>query len=73
MNYIQLVRTAIAAIKTVEALMPDSPGKDKADAALAMIEGVLGDVTAQVPALLVMFTSVVTLLRSIGVFKTKPI
>ena len=70
-NYIQLVRTAIAAIKTVEALMPDSSGKEKADAALAMIEGVLGDVTAQVPALLAMFTSVVTLLRSIGVFKAK--
>jgi len=71
MNYLLLVKTAIAAIKTVEALMPESTGKDKADAALAMVEGVLGDITAQTPALLTMFTSVVNLLRSVGLFKAK--
>ena len=71
MNYIQLIRTALAAIKSVEALMPDSTGKEKADAALAMIEEIIGDISAHVPALLALFTQVVSLLRTLGVFKAK--
>lgn len=71
MNYILIVKTAIAAVKSVEELMPDSTGKEKADAALAFIESVLGDITNITPALLTMFTTLVNLLRAIGVFKTK--
>lgn len=71
MNYLVLIRTAIAAVKAVEELMPDSAGKDKAAAAIELISGVLGDVTAQVPALMSMFTVIVNLLRSIGLFKVR--
>ena len=58
MNYLQLIKTAISAVKAVEELMPDSPGKDKAAAAIELIQGVIGDVTAQIPALLNLFTVV---------------
>ena len=71
MNYLILIQTMIAAIHTVEALMPDSPGKDKFNAALAIVEGIIGDVKAQQPALEKLATTVVNALRLLGVFKVK--
>ena len=70
MNYLLIITTAIQAIKTVEAMMPASAGKDKAEAALAIIEGVVGEVQSIAPQLLALFTVVVNGLRSAGVFKT---
>lgn len=72
MNYIQLIQVAVSAVKAIEQLMPDSPGKEKAEAALTMITEILGDISEQVPALLALFTYVVNILRQIGVFKVKP-
>jgi len=71
MNYILLVKTFISAIKSVETLMPDSPGKEKFDAAIALVEGVIGDVAPMLPALESIATMVVNGLRSSGVFKAK--
>ncbi len=71
MNYALLITTAINAVKTVEQLMPDSTGKEKADAAIALVEGILGEVQAILPGLLSLFTTVVNGLRAAGVFKVK--
>ena len=68
MNYKLLIATLIAAIKSVEALMPDSPGKEKFDAAIAMVEGVVGELTELLPALQLVATTVVSGLRAAGVF-----
>ena len=71
MNYPQIIKAALAAVKTVESIMPDSPSKDKIEAALVMVEGLVGDITAVMPALLTLFTQAVTFFRAIGVFKAK--
>jgi len=71
MNYLILIRTLIVAIKTVESLMPDSPGKEKFDAAIAIVEGVVGSVTDKLPVLQSLATDVVNALRLAGVFKAK--
>lgn len=71
MNYKLLIATLIAAIKSVEALMPDSPGKEKFDAAIAMVEGVVGELTELLPALQLVATTVVSGLRAAGVFAVR--
>lgn len=71
MNYLLLIQTLISSIKTVEQLMPDSTGKEKFDAAIAIVEGVIGTVTPLIPALLALATTVVNGLRAAGVFKVK--
>ena len=71
MNYVLLIKTALAAIKTVESLMPDSSGKDKFDAMVAIVEEVLGDVSTLLPGLQKLATTAVTALRAAGVFKPK--
>ena len=68
MNYRLSITTLIAAIKTVEALMPASSGKEKFDAAIAMVEGVLGELDGMLPALQAVATTVVSGLRAAGVF-----
>lgn len=71
MNYILLIKTFIAAVKTVEALMPDSKGKEKFDAAIAIVEEVVGSVQTALPALVLLATNVVSGLRESGAFKKK--
>jgi hypothetical protein len=71
MNYILLVKTFISAVKSVETLMPDSKGKEKFDAAIALVEGIIGDVQPMLPALEGVATLVVNGLRASGVFKAK--
>ena len=73
MNYRLLITTLIAAIKTVEALMPASSGKEKFDAAIVMVEGVVGELDGLLPALQAVATTVVNGLRAAGVFaRDKP-
>ena len=71
MNYILTIKTLISAIKAVEALMPASKGKEKFDAALALVEAVVGDVTPIIPALQAIAALVVTGLRATGIFAQK--
>ena len=71
MNYILIVQTLVASIKAVEQLMPDSPGKDKFDAAIALVESVAGSVQSVLPALQAIATLVVNALRVTGVFAKK--
>jgi hypothetical protein len=68
MNYLLLITTLISAIKDIEALMPASAGKDKFDAAIALVQGVVGDVGPTLPALASIATNVVNALRKAGVF-----
>jgi predicted butyrate kinase (DUF1464 family) len=70
-NYVLLIKTFIAAVKSIETLMPDSKGKEKFDAAIALVEGVIGDVQPMLPALEAVATMVVNGLRASGVFKAK--
>lgn len=71
MNYLLTLQTLIAAIKAVEQLMPGRKGKEKFDAALALVEAVVGDVTPIIPALQSIATLVVTGLRATGIFAQK--
>lgn len=71
MNYVLLIKTFISAVKSVEALMPESKGKEKFDAAIAMVEEVFGTLESMIPALLLVATTVVNGLRAAGVFKAK--
>ena len=70
MNYILVIKTLTASIKAVESLMPESSGKDKFDAAIAMVEAVTGSVQGALTALHAVATIIVTGLRATGVFKS---
>lgn len=70
MNYKLLITTLIGAIKAVETLMPESPGKEKFDVAISMVEGVVGELTDLLPALQLVATTVVAGLKAAGVFKS---
>lgn len=70
MNYLVLIQTLIQAIHTVEAMMPTSAGKQKFDAAIAIVEGVVGSVGPMLPQLVSIATMVVNGLRAVGTFKT---
>jgi hypothetical protein len=69
MNYVTLLSTLISAIHAVEALMPNSPGKEKFDAAITIVQGVVGDVAPIVPQLMTIATTVVNGLRAVGKFQ----
>lgn len=68
MNYLLAIQTLVASIKAVEQLMPDSPGKDKFDAAVALVESVVGSVQPLLPALQAIATLIVNGLHATGVF-----
>ena len=69
MNYLLLLKTLVAAVKEIESLMPQSAGKDKFDAAIALVEGVVGDVQALLPQLTPIVSLVVAGLNAAGIFK----
>lgn len=69
MNYLLLIQTLIASIHAVEDLMPDSTGKEKFDAAIKLVEAVVGEVQPMIPALTAVATLVVNGLRATGKFK----
>lgn len=71
MDYVRLVPTIINSVKAIEALMPQSSGKDKLDAAIKMIEEVYGVVSENLPQIIAFITTLVSLFNSIGIFKKK--
>lgn len=68
MQYILIIRTFLSAVKTVEALMPASKGKEKFDAAMAILEGIIGNVESYAPVLQGLATLAVTTYRATGTF-----
>lgn len=68
MNYLLLLQTLTGAIKAVEALMPASAGKDKFDAAIMLVESVVGSVAPMLPQLQAIAALVVTGLHAVGAF-----
>lgn len=71
MNYILLISTVITAVKEIEKLMPASAGKDKLDAAIALISGVLDNVQPLIPQITGTISTIVKMLNSTGVFVSK--
>ena len=71
MNYLLTIQTLVAAVKAVEQLMPDSKGKEKFDAAIAIVEEVVGTVQPLLPALMAIATLLVNGFRKTGAFATK--
>jgi hypothetical protein len=71
MNYLLLIQTLIAAIKSVEQLMPASSGKEKFDAAVALVEAVVGEVSPMLPVLASLATMLVNGFRASGLFAAK--
>lgn len=70
--YLLMIRTFLSAVKTVEALMPNSKGKEKFDAAIVILESVIGKVESYAPALKVLATLAVTTFRATKEFQPKP-
>jgi len=71
MDYILLVSTLINSIKTIESLMPKSPGTDKFNAVIAMIEAIFGSVAPMLPQLQALATVLVTGFNAVGIFVKK--
>ena len=69
MQYILMIKTFISAIKTIEELMPASPGKEKFDIAMRLVEEVVGNVDSYAPTLLKIATMLVGAYRDAGTFK----
>jgi len=72
MNYVLLIQTIINAVKSIEELMPESKGKEKLDAAVALVEGVFGSLAGNYAAISKVIATVVSALNAIGIFKKKP-
>ena len=66
MNYLLMIKTFLAAVKTIEALMPASPGKEKFDVVMAITEDVVGSVASFAPALTMLATNAVNTYRAVG-------
>lgn len=73
MNYIALVSTLISTIKAVEALLPNSTGKEKLDLVVATVEGIFGEVTSILPQLTSLIAVIVTGFNKLGVFTKKAV
>ena len=67
MQYILMIKTFIAAIKTVQELMPESAGKDKFAVVMHLVEEVVGKVDSYAPTLFKLATLLVDGYRSAGV------
>lgn len=68
-SYITLINTVIDVVKMIEFLMPSSTGKDKLDAALVMIEKLLGPLTELLPKITAMISLAVSVFNASGLFK----
>ena len=69
MNMILLMSTLISTIKTIETLMPNSPGKDKREAVVALIEGIFGSVSSGMPQIIDLIKHIVDAFNALGIFK----
>lgn len=71
MNIIALIPTIIDIIKALEQLMPESAGKQKLDILIATIETTVGEVIENKPALEKLVSAIVSILKVVGVFKSR--
>jgi hypothetical protein len=71
MNYLQMIPVIFDIIKAIEAAMPNSPGKEKFDAAFAALTQIFGDLAAQAPQRAALITVFVNGLTVAGIFKKK--
>lgn len=72
MNSIQivtLITAVIDAVKLIENMMPDSAGKDKLDAVLALVEKLFGPVTDLLPKVAGIVSLTVSTFNTLGIFK----
>ena len=72
MSYLVLLSTLISSIKQVELLMPASTGKDKFDATIIIVEGVVGEVQSILPAIAPIVENLVAAFNKTGLFVKKP-
>lgn len=78
MNYPVLLSTLISSIKQIEILMPAATGKEKFEAVLILVEGVVSEVgeirvAATLPAITSIINSLVEELHKVGLFIKKAI
>jgi len=74
MNVITLLQAVFEIVKLIEAALPDSDGKSKFDAAIALIEQQAGDfVKDKLPLVTTFINGAVKLLNIIGTFKKKAV
>ena len=70
-NIVTLIKSVYSAVKAIEAAFPASSGKEKFDAAIAMIEGAAGQAVSAWPGVEQIITAAVGLLNLLNVFKHK--
>lgn len=71
MNPVTLIKSVVQAIKTIEAVFPDSTGKEKLDAALALITSAGETVAAMLPSITALITTIVSIYNLVGTFTKK--
>ena len=71
MNFLALIPVIFQVVQAVENLFPNSPGKEKFDTALKIIEQIYADVEANLPTVTGIINSAVSLLNMTGVFTKK--
>jgi hypothetical protein len=71
MNFILLISTIISAVKSIELLMPASTGKEKLDAVITTVEGIMGTVSPILPAVQALVATIVTGFNALGIFTKK--
>ena len=71
MNYLQLIPMLIEIIKAIELAMPQSPGKDKFEAVILAVEGVVGSVQTALPQITPVINALVKSFAIVGLFTKK--
>ena len=71
MNFLLLISTVASSVKSIEALMPASPGADKLNAAIALTESIVGTVQPVLPAVEGLVSTLVAGFNAVGLFTKK--
>lgn len=69
MNVFAIIKIVVGAVQAVEQLLPQSKGKEKLDAAIAVVTEVVGDVVPILPALEKLIETIVKGFNALGIFK----
>ena len=71
MNLLNLLKAVFELVKLVEAALPDSPGREKFDAVMELINDKAGEAVAKIPVVATFISGAVSVLNAFGIFKKK--
>jgi len=71
MNLLNLLKAIFEIVKLIEAALPDSPGREKLEATLELINDKAGAAVAAMPVVVTFVNGAVAVLNAFGVFRKK--